>query len=191
MRAQLELPTDAFVIGVVGSVDSRKGMRYLVEALPILSARGLGPSIVSAGPVDESYMRELHGLISQHSLQSQIRFLGRRNDVADLMTAFDCVALPSKKEVMPISLMESMAVGLPVLATSVGGIPEFVRDGVDGFVVSPRNPKALADAIAQWMANPQLLAQMGGSAKCSMAETYSPSHLIPQILSTYRRAAAA
>ncbi|MFO0921397.1 MAG: glycosyltransferase family 4 protein [Pirellulales bacterium] len=190
MRAQLEVPNDAFVVGVVGSVDPRKGMKYLIEALPILSARGLRPWVVSAGPVDESYMKTLQGLISQHSLYNQMRFLGRRNDVADLMMAFDCVALPSKKEVMPISLMESMAVGLPVIATAVGGIPEFVRDGVDGFVVPPRSPKALAEAISKWMADPQLRTQMGRSAKDSMAETYSPTHLIPHILTTYRRAAA-
>jgi glycosyltransferase involved in cell wall biosynthesis len=80
-------------------------------------------------------------------LGEQVLFLGYRRDVPDLVSSYDAYVLPSLWEGLPLALIEALAIGKPVICTSVGGNPEIVEDGVNGFVVAPRDSAALADRI--------------------------------------------
>ena len=88
---------------------------------------------------------------------------------------------------MPIALLESMSVGLPVIATAVGGVEECVRDGMDGFIVD-RNPRAFSDGLIALARNPKLVEQMGESARRRMETTFSPDACLARIESTYAAA---
>ena len=114
-------------------------------------------------------------------------FLDRRNDVANILAALDCVCLPSMREVMPISLMEAMGFGLPVVSTKVGGVPDFIREGVDGFLVPPRDSVSLGEKLVTLAKDASLRREMGNNARRSMQTSFSPTQIIPQIVACYEK----
>ena len=92
-------------------------------------------------------------MTAELGLSNTVLFLGRRNDVPDILACCDLFVLPSWAEGLPNSVLEAMAAGLPVVATRVGGIPEIIDDGVSGLLVAPRDSHALAVAILQVLGN--------------------------------------
>jgi glycosyltransferase involved in cell wall biosynthesis len=97
-------------------------------------------------------------------LGDRVRLLGYRTDVLDVLAASDVFLLGSAHEGYPVSLMEALALGLPVVATAVGGIPDAVHTGVEGFLVPPRDPHALAGALIEVAGDPNLRRRMGEAA---------------------------
>lgn len=98
-------------------------------------------------------------------LEDRLQFLGQRHDVLRLLTAADLFVLASRQEGMPVSLMEATSIGAAIVATSVGGVPQVITDGVDGLVVPPGDPPALADAIERLVGDPDLRSELGRAAK--------------------------
>ncbi|TPW02915.1 MAG: hypothetical protein FD129_3125 [bacterium] len=96
-------------------------------------------------------------------MKVSVHFLGARSDVAELLPAFDLVVLPSHPvvETLPLSVMEAMAAGRPVVATRVGALDELIEDGITGWLVPPRDPEALADRLAACLADPGAMTQVG------------------------------
>src|SRR6185369_8291313 len=94
-----------------------------------------------------------------------VRFTGQRADVARLLGAMDVFVLPSLKEALPIAVLEAMAMGLPAVATRVGGVPEVVEDGTTGFVVPPGDEAALRGALAGLVTEPALRARLGAAGQ--------------------------
>jgi glycosyltransferase involved in cell wall biosynthesis len=110
--------------------------------------------------------------------------------VADLLHAADVICLPSNSEVMPIALLEGMSCGLPAVGTRVGGVPECVRDGVDGFLVHPRAPALLAEKLAILARDPALRQRLGQQARARVLETFSPQACVARIEHSYALACA-
>jgi glycosyltransferase involved in cell wall biosynthesis len=98
-------------------------------------------------------------------MTDSVVFAGSRDDVPRLLTGLDIFALSSRQEGLPLALMEAMATGLPCLATSVGGIPEIVRDGVEGLLVPAGDPQALSSALRRLVADPGLRNRLGSAAR--------------------------
>jgi glycosyltransferase involved in cell wall biosynthesis len=92
-------------------------------------------------------------------------FAGQRDDVLRILAGADVFVLASRQEGLPVVLMEATSVGLPIVATAVGGVPEVLTDGVDGLVVPPGDPLALADALSRVVTDPDLRARLGTGAK--------------------------
>ncbi len=123
------------VVGTIGGVTAKKGHVHLVRAAASLAARVPDARTVIVGlPVDPEPVRRA---IAEAGLEDRVLLAGYHPAASRLLPAFDVFALPSRYEGMPVSLLEAMALGIPVVATRVGGVPEVVTDGVDGVLVSP------------------------------------------------------
>jgi glycosyltransferase involved in cell wall biosynthesis len=138
------LPDDGrTLIGTLGRLHPHKGQEYLIQAVAALGRQDVLAVIAGSGLLDD----ELRQLAARLGVTSQIAFLGQRSDVLELLQAFDLFALPSVCEALPYALLEAMSVGVPSVATDVGGVAELVEQGVSGLVVPPRDVPALTFAL--------------------------------------------
>ncbi|HST03232.1 MAG TPA: glycosyltransferase family 4 protein, partial [Chloroflexia bacterium] len=162
------IPDDAFLIGLVGRLSPEKGgVDTLIRAVYRLYSQrsDVRLLIVGDGPVRvelEKLNTELQARAQESC--SPVVFAGARQDIPQLLGAMDVFVLPSLNEALPIVILEAMAVGLPVVATRVGGVPEIVQDGVTGLLVPPGAEDALLDALSRLAHDPFLrvkLAQAG------------------------------
>src|SRR5690606_6313646 len=133
-------------------------------------------AIVGAGPL----LPRLHALVAEAGLERQAWLPGARADVAQLLPRFTLFALPSIAEGTPVTLLEAMAGGLPVVASRVGGIPEVVDDGVTGTLTAAADKTALADAIEAYAAQPELLAAHGRAGRAKAERHYSIETMVAQ-----------
>jgi len=188
VRRRLGLPPERFVVGWLGRMTGVKQTSDLLDALGALRERGIDASLllVGDGPdrvAFEERAREL-GLI-RHCL-----FLGYQEDVASWYAAMDAVALPSGNEGTPVTVIEALAAGRPVAAYAVGGVPDVVREGVDGFLVPPGDTAALADRLADLAADPALRARMGAAGRERVLERYGVGRLLDDVDRLYRQTLA-
>jgi glycosyltransferase involved in cell wall biosynthesis len=145
-------PDSPWTLGVVARFRPRKGLEVLLEALAELRRRGHDIRVRAIGAFDTpEYEATIRALEMRLDLPGWIEWRGFRNDVNAELSAVDLFVLPSLfGEGLPMAVLEAMAVGLPVISTRVEGVPEAVRDGVDGLVCEPGNSAALADAIERF-----------------------------------------
>ena len=162
VRADLGAGPDDVVLTVVANLRTEKAYDVLLPAVrQVLDAdpRALFLS-VGQGPLADE-MAEVH---RQLGLGDRFRFLGFRSDVPDLLAASDVFTLSSRHEGLPVSLMEAAALGLPTVATRVGGLGDVLTDGVDALVVPPEQPDALAAAYLRVVGDPDLRARLSQGA---------------------------
>jgi glycosyltransferase involved in cell wall biosynthesis len=114
-----------------------------------------------------------------------VRFLGRRDDVADLLAACDVFVLPSRREGLGVAALEAMALARPVVASRVGGLAEAVEDGRTGLLVGPGDTAALAAALARLLREPELRARLGAAGPARVAEDHSVSRLVESYEALY------
>lgn len=163
-RTELGLRADDVAIGIVANLRREKAYQDLLAAARQVVDRADVPVrffSVGQGPLAEEMQLLRDGL----GLRERFEFLGYREDVLRVMAAFDVFALSSHFEGLPVAVMEAQALGLPIAATSVGGLPEAVEDGHDGLLVPPREPGKLADALIVLAEDPALRASMGDAAR--------------------------
>jgi len=163
VRAQLGVDASSPLVGVVGAVIPRKGQVYLVRALPKILAACPTARFLLVGTMEftSEYVREVHAVADRLGVASRIVWTGHRDDVAEILAALDLFVLPSLEESLPLTILEAMACGLPVVATAVSGIPEVVRQNETGILVPPRDSDALADAIISLLGDPERRRQFG------------------------------
>jgi len=128
--------------------------------------------------MDPSYRLELEQRARNLNLTGRIIFTGQRSDVPQIMREIDVSVLPSLTESFSNTLLESMANGLPVVATNVGGNPEIVSDGVNGILVPPGEPAALSHAMVELLQQPELARRLGKAAREKVVRDYSLDHLL-------------
>ena len=162
VRASLGLG-DRAVILVVARLSREKGIDVLLDAMAAVIAARADATLVVAGRGPER--ERLETLAAARGVAQAVRFLGARDDVAALYRACDVVALPSREEACSLALLEAMAAAAPIVATSVGGTPELVRDGLDASLVPPDDDGALADAIVTLLADRPRARSLGASAR--------------------------
>ena len=165
VRRELGLD-EFFVIAFVGRVTEDKGVMELLEAFQHVRASVSRPlRLVFVGPRDSSLRLNNEGAMNQDLL-----FLGYRSDAARCLAAADLFILPSHREGLPLSLLEAMAMGLPVVATSVGDIPKVVSDRVTGLLVPPKDADRLTDALL-WILRHESEAKRMGEAAMRLVES--------------------
>ena len=160
-RQSLGLAPSAFVVGTVGNLTPKKDQRTLIEAVAVLrrTVPAVQLVIIGTGPLEG----ELRRLVADLGLTRQTSFLGARDDVRQLLPAFDAFALSSRYEGLSIALVEALASGLPVVVTGVGGMPEVVSHDVEGFLVQPGDAVALARALARLATDADLCGRLGAN----------------------------
>jgi glycosyltransferase involved in cell wall biosynthesis len=164
VRADLGIPGDAPVVGLVAMLRPQKAVEVLVEAAGILRERFPDLRVLLVGD-SETNRPSIEARIAALGLGDTVTILGQREDVADLIAAFDVATLSSDYEGTPLALLEYMDAARPIVATRVGGIPDLVEDGVEAVLVPPRDPRALADAIAGMLADRERAAAFGERAR--------------------------
>jgi len=172
-------------LAYVGTLSNRKGLADLIEALELI--RGFG-RVVGAGGSHEVGETEAAGLRARARTSTHdVQLVGSlsSSEVKDLLAASQVFVLPSHWEGQPIAILEAMATGLPVVVTEVGANPDVVRDGVDGYVVPPHDPTALARALTEILGDAELRRKMGSSARQRAVEAYDVSVLAANIREEY------
>ena len=150
-RRDLGYSSHDLVVGWVGRLVDIKGCGDFIRASALVGREVPSARFLVAGEGPES--GALRTLAAQLGVADRVRFLGQRTDVPRIMAALDAFVLSSINEGLGRVLVEAMAAGVPVVATSVGGVPEVVIDGQTGRLVSPRNPRAIANAVTQLLRN--------------------------------------
>lgn len=175
LRTELDLRGSLPVIANIGRLVENKAQHVFLEALKILDQKGIEfrGLIVGDGPL-KSY---LVSRVSYLGIADKVMFTGLRKDVLDILDVVDVSVLSSKIEGLSVVILESMAKGVPVVATNVGGNGELVSDGETGFLVSPNNPAALADAIVKVIEDPGLQGRMGRAARERIRGQFSLSRM--------------
>jgi glycosyltransferase involved in cell wall biosynthesis len=163
VRAELGIDPGAPVVGSAGHLRPEKAFEVLIAAAAELRPDRPGLVVLIAGEGRER--AGLEAQIEALDLAGRVRLLGARDDVPDLLAALDVAVCCSDFEGGPLSVMEYMEAGLPVVATDVGGLPELVEEGATGLLVPPRDPVALADALGRLLDDPGLRGRMGGQAR--------------------------
>ncbi|MBI3378868.1 MAG: glycosyltransferase [Nitrospirae bacterium] len=173
IRNELGLKKENIVIGSIGVIEKDKGHRYLVEALARLKAEGITNVvcvICGTGPQEA----DLKELVRAKGLDREVLFLGFRDDIPKVLKVLDILALMSLTiESFSMAAVEAMAMEVPVIATSIGGIPEVVDDGKTGIIIPPGNVNALCEAIKLLIQNPGIRLQMGKNGRVRVLEKFT------------------
>lgn len=174
-----------FVWLAVGRIDTPKDYPNLLRAFSIIARDRPDSLLWLAG--DGPLRTELDALVRDLEVQEQVRLLGIRRDIPQLMNAADAYVMSSAWEGLPMVLLEAHACGLPIVATDVGGDREVVIDGVTGFLVPPRQPEALAQAMEQMMQiEERARRQMGEKGREHIIQNYSLEHVVQRWEELYR-----
>ena len=177
LRDEIGLPAEQTVIINVASLTEKKGHKYLLKAVKELLAKGLSFSlvIVGSGELEEPLKRK----VEEYGLAGSVYFLGRRDDVPLLLASADLFVLSSLWEGLPGVVLEAMASELPVISTNVGGVPELIEDGVNGYLVSPCDSLALADALEKLILNTaDTREKMGQEGKKRVYEKFNVTAMV-------------
>jgi glycosyltransferase involved in cell wall biosynthesis len=202
VRASLGAAGDrGLLLGVVAQLTPWKGQDTAIEALKLLRDDGVDAQLLLIGSIrfrdpatrfdNEAYVRRLRELVSGAQLEDRVCWLGEREDVPDLIGALDVLLLPSWQEPFGRALMEAMAMGVPVIATEVGGPPELIENGLEGILLPPRVPSAWARAIGTLAGDPTLRAKMGGAGRDRVEQAFTIDRHVSAMIELYDGALAA
>jgi len=184
-REKLGLPGDRFLVGTVGRLEEQKGQKYLIDAAGRLSREGREATLLLVGSGREE--DRLRDQAVREGIRDAVLFLGTRRDLPELFRAMDVFAFPSLWEGFPIALLSAMAAGIPVVVTPVGGVPEVVKDGVNGLIVPAGDPAALAEAIWRVHENPVRASGLGRAAAATVRDRYSHRTTARRIMEIYEQ----
>jgi len=186
LKKAMGIPAAHRVVGSVGHIRPEKGQEYLLRAAKFVVDRCPRVTFVIVGREKENgETRRLEDLAATLGIRKNIIFTGFRPDAIDLMSIFDLFVLSSLYEGLPVALLEAMALGKPSVATSVGGIPEVIDNGLDGFLVKPKDPEELAAKIITLLEIPDLRRRMSKMAKQKIREKFSLQDMIRSIEGVY------
>lgn len=181
-RLALDLPLNSTIIGIVATLRSWKGHRYLIDAFARLhgenSANALHLVIVGDGPQRVA----LEALVKERGLPDCVSLPGNQSQVAPWLRAMDIFCLPSyANEGVPQALMQAMACGLPVISTPVGSIAEIVEDDATGLLVPPNDVDALYAAMARLLGDSSLRQRLGAAARNVAVERFGLEHMLERM----------
>ena len=175
-------------LAVLGRLEPVKGQAYLLECLALLRDQGIEFRcvLIGDGPERESLVEK----VTRLQLADRVHLAGFRDEVPAWLAAIDVLVMPSRWEGLPMALLEAMALGKPVVAHAVGGIPDVLRDGQEGLLVPPHHPQQMMQALARLLGDTALRAQMGANALSRVRSHYSAEALARAYEKLYRDAMA-
>lgn len=187
LRDEIGAAPDDVVIGAVGRLVWEKGYRELFDAVTYLRARANNVRFVVVGPVDAAKADSIDAEFLDSARANGVVFLGHRDDVDELYVAMDIYVLASYREGFPRSAMEAAAMGLPIVATDIRGCRQVVTNGVNGFLVPPRNAVALAEALGIIVEDSGLRTAMGVASQARAVREFDQDTVIEITLGVYER----
>jgi glycosyltransferase involved in cell wall biosynthesis len=185
-RAKLGIPDDAWVVGSVGRLAPEKNYPLLVRAVAPLLGPGVRLAIAGDGPTAEAIRAE----VRTHGVEAFVHLPGALDDVAPFVTALDAFALSSEREGLPLAVLEAMSVGLPVVATAVGGLPALLTEGQTGFLVPRGDAEALRARVAALCAEPARAEAVGRRGQQHARSRYAREVMNDRYLRLYAQCGA-
>jgi glycosyltransferase involved in cell wall biosynthesis len=186
VRARLSLPPSARIVLAVGALVPHKGHRFLVEAMPRLVAEVKDAHVVIAG--EGPLRKELQELAKPLWIDRRLVLAGQVDDLAGWFASAEVLAMPSLEEGLGTSVLDAMSVGVPVVASRAGGLPEMVRDGVEGLLVPPGDAKALSDALVRVLNDADLRARLSADARRRVDEAFHVDRMVDETVAVYAEA---
>lgn len=185
VRHRLGIPPGTFLVGWFGRMTAVKRTDDLLHVLVALRRHGVDAALLLVGDGDDR--PRLEQLAHELGVARSCLFLGYQEDVAPFYAISDAVVLTSANEGTPVTIIEALAAGRPVVATAVGGVADVVDDGVTGFLVDPGDTDAMADRLARLASDPELAASLGAEGSRRMTERYAVRRLVDDVDALYRR----
>lgn len=183
-RELLSISENAPVAGTVGSLFKVKGLNYLLDAVPMI--RNAHPDFVLLIAGEGEQESELKSQAESLGLGESVRFLGFRDDIPRVLNAMDVYVCSSLSEGHSLSILEAMALAVPIVATEVGGNPELIDDGLNGILVKKEDPSALADGICSLLNDPDLGKKFGDESRSIVEERFSLESMIREYSNLYK-----
>ncbi|RKU18692.1 hypothetical protein C6503_09145 [Candidatus Poribacteria bacterium] len=192
----LELPTEAWaqrptpeteeklIVGV-GRFAPEKGHRYLIEALNLLTQQDIAWRCMFLG--EGELEAELRALASEYGISDKIAFPGFCEDVFSVLLTADVFVLPSLHESSPNALIEAMGIGMPCIASDVGGIVDLIEDETNGVRVPPKDPTSLAAALQRILTEPDFAEKLGRNARTTIQQKFNSAESIKKLEEIYQR----
>jgi len=185
-REALGIPANHKVVGNVAHIRPEKGHFFLLQAAKIVLDKWPDVTFVVVGSDNTNgKTSSLKDMAKRLGIQNHVIFTGFRQDVFDIMRIFDLFVLPSLNEGLSLALLEAMSMGKPVIASHVGGIPEVIKSGLNGFLVPPKNPEALAERILELLRNEKMGKQMGQNGMQNVRDKFNIQQSVRRIEQVY------
>ncbi len=179
------IPEDARIVVAVGRFSPEKGMDMLIEAFALLICQVKNVHLLLVGDGQEG--PALDAQVVRHGLTGIVHFLGYSATPGDYVAEADVVALPSRSEGIPNVVLEAMAMGKPVVATTVGGVPEIIEDGMSGRLVPPEQPVLFAHGLADVLTDQELYQRFAVEGKRRVQEFFSIEARVGRLEDLYRQ----
>ena len=184
IRKDLGIDSETCLIGTVGRLTPVKGIPYLLDAARILLRQGANVKVLVVG--DGSIRQDLLAQAGNLGVGERVVFLGHREDTDVLLQALDIFVLPSLSEGIPMALLEAMAASRPIVASRVGGIPEIIEDGVEGYLVEPMDVNNLAERCRRLIESPDVARKMGEQGRKRVNSEFSATAMADRVVSVYK-----
>lgn len=182
IRRSMNIPELGPVIGTIARLAPQKGISYFLKAASLLKDYQVNFLVVGDGPLRQTLEQEVVEL----GLQNRVIFAGQRENIAEILATLDIFVLPSVTEGLPLTILEAMAAGTPVVATRVGGIPEAISEGKTGLVVPSKDPEALAVALAGLIGERDKLVRMGSNGQKCVNEKFTVNIMVEKTMQLYK-----
>ena len=182
VREVLRIATGPLLV-VVARLTEQKGHRYLLQTIPSLLKTW--PQLCCVFVGEGELHDALHRMVVDLAVERACRFVGVREDIADVLAAADVVVLPSLSEGFPFVLLEALAMGCPVVASQVNGVPELIEDHKTGLLVPPRNPQALEAAIREILSDPTVASKMGAVGRAVVRERFTVDRMVADTMAIF------
>jgi glycosyltransferase involved in cell wall biosynthesis len=183
LRRELGLSADAKVVGFTGRLAEQKAVDVLIDAFALVLPHVASAHLLVIGSGELEH--ELKEQVNRQELYDRIHFLGHRRDVPELLGVMDCFVLPSLYEGLSYSLLEAMAVGLPIVATRAPGNEGAIVDGESGFLVPMKDPGAIAGKVVQILTDNEIGRRIGQGARTAVIERFSPAAHVDRHIAVY------
>lgn len=181
--------SDTLTVGCVARISAEKGIIYFIEAAIRLSEHWPNVRFDLVGGVrnraEQLYFEKCLNILDSSGKRSLFRFLGHKTDVPLMLSQMDVVVVPSLSEGLPLIVIEAIAMGKPIVASKVDGIPEIVNNGETGLLVEPANANAIVEAVERLLRNKGLREELGRKARLRAEDAFSQKRMIEQTLQCY------
>ncbi len=184
LRKELGVKEVSKLVGTLGRLIPLKAHDDLIRAAKIVCEKMCDVEFILAG--DGPLLSSLKVLAKRHGISDRFHFLGFRDDAISILQLLDVFVLPSKIEGLPISLLEAMAIGKPVVATEVGGIPSVIRDGFNGLLVQPGDVMSLAQSIVALLCYSDYREELSRKGKATVSKQFSMERMAKDYASLYK-----
>jgi len=184
--AELGINADCFIIGNVATLEPRKGHKFLIDAFKKVIEKHKNKPIKLIIISDGYEKKNLVNYVDKLNLKEKVIFTGYREDIEELMAIMDVFVLTSLREGLPRVLVQAAAVGIPLIAFNVDGVPEIIKNNYNGFLVRPKDVEELADRIIRYINNSELISLHGQRGREFVKGKWSIKDMVNKIDSIYQ-----